>query len=891
MNTPLRLDYAVNDADVIAAFKRQQSEMEKERKARQDLEKTINSNAAAQKSADKAASESAKEAAAVAAKYRTEEQKTAAEIAKVNKLHEEGALSSEDHAQAIAQLTRDLKAEEKAAKDATAAEKAQAATLKEAAAVVAKFSTEQQKNAAELRRVKELYEAGALSVEQYDQAVVELSRDLQAEEKAAKDAAAAERAQSAVLKEAAAVVQKFMTEQQKNGAELKRVKELYEAGALSIDQYDQAVAELARDVRAEAEAERRNNDQMKQAAAIIERLKTPQEKYQENLKKLKTLHESGKLSAEQYAAAQKQEGDALADSAKSSDAFGGSLGGLTTKIATTAAGFVSMQAVIGFLKEEYDALIERQGKSRDANISLAAEQEDLITNLGDAGAKDVFASVRTVSQESGVKEEVVTRAVNEAMAAKADMSVDDVLAGVKTAAKVRKFAPSELAGLAGATIDTQKQTGLGTDESLGFLMQMQSQSRAVSLKGVAENFTPAVGGIMNLGADRQTAGALLASLSHGMGDTTGAQSATSGIQLAKQLREFGQQFAPDTANQRAEMEASQSAEKLALKAEFDKKSIALRADKSIDPATKAEKQRVLTEEKTIKTEELKQTHVKQSQEFEASAETMSVDQVLTMLQKDEKLRQQFLAGKDQGGFGATFEAKALPAIESLLSGTKQAEQYAAAKVELSKDPLATLNKAIENRGESAAIKLAEQDQVLANLTDQQKLGDVEGATSAVNRDRLKEFRQQSGRWGISSRLQGFGEDVLSGGKQTSEGTISAMESEVAALKAGKTDAVNIATGESLLGKIGAVASGGMTTGIGAVVARKIAEKNAADPEYQKQVKVLEELVAVAKQQLASQQQGQVAVVDVAKQQLAAQQQVRHAGLVAGRANNQGESGP
>jgi hypothetical protein len=65
----------------------------------------------------------------------------------------------------------------------------------------------------------------------------------------------------------------------------------------------------------------------------------------------------------------------------------------------------------------------------------------------------------------------------------------------------------------------------------------------------------------------------------------------------------------------------------------------------------------------------------------------------------------------------------------------------------------------------------------------------------------------------------------------------------------------------------------MTTGIGAVVAPKIAEKNAADPEYQKQVKVLEELVAVAKQQLAS------------------QQQVRHAGLVAGRANNQGESGP
>jgi hypothetical protein len=206
--------------------------------------------------------------------------------------------------------------------------------------------------------------------------------------------------------------------------------------------------------------------------------------------------------------------------------------------------------VIAFIKAEYDALIERQGKSADANISLAAEQESLLGNLGDANAGELFASIRDTSKKSGIKEENVTRAVNEAMAARGDLALGDVLSGVETAAKVRKFAPQELAGLSAAAIDTKKQTGLDMDQSMGFLMQMLPQSRVKSLKGVAENFTPAVGGLMQQGADRQTAAALLATLSHGMGDVTGERSRTAGLSLGGQLRELapGQSMAKTIAD-------------------------------------------------------------------------------------------------------------------------------------------------------------------------------------------------------------------------------------------------------------------------------------------------------------------------------------------------------
>lgn len=416
MVEPLKMDYAVNDAEVIAAFKRQQNELEKERKARVDLQKQINENAAAQKAADKSATETAKAFAAEQAKLAAAASKIAESVRTPLQAYKVGLAELVDH-----------------------------------------------------------YKSGRLTQEQY---------------LAAGD----------------------------------KLKEQYR---------DQAgiTAKLEK-------AEKDKNEEIKSAQRIIESNLTAQQKYERNIAQITDLHKKGRLTLEQYNTAVAAEKTSLDKSAESGDKFGGTLGGLGTKIAGAVAGFTSMGTVITFLKTEYDALLERQGKSADANISLAAEQEALLGNLGDANAGELFASIRKTSKRSGIKEENVTRAVNEAMAARGDLALGDVLSGVETAAKVRKFAPNELAGLSAAAIDTKKQTGLDMDQSMGFLMQMLPQSRVKSLKGVAENFTPAVGGLMQQGADRQTAAALLATLSHGMGDVTGERSRTAGLSLGGQLREY-----------------------------------------------------------------------------------------------------------------------------------------------------------------------------------------------------------------------------------------------------------------------------------------------------------------------------------------------------------------
>jgi hypothetical protein len=520
---------------------------------------------------------------------------------------------------------------------------------------------------------------------------------------------------------------------------------------------------------------------LKKAGTIIGQTEDKTAKYTRAVAELDRMKAKGILTSKQHAAAIQAETDKLNGIGDGADKSGGFIGSLTGKMAGFVAGLGSASAVISLIKQEYDALLERQGKSKDANVNLAGEQEALLMNLGDADPKQVTDQIRDLSKREQIKEVDVTRAVNEAMAARADLSVEDVMEGVSTAAKVRKFAPSELAGLSSAAIDTRKQTGLGTEESMGFLMQLQAQSRTKSLKGLAENFTPAVGSVMQLGADRQTAGGLLAALSHGMGDSTGAESKTSAISLAKQLREYSQRRNPEIEAKAEQLSSTHSAEQAALKADYDKQAIALQANRTLPTEQKAEMRRQMAVEEKRRKDELKKQQDQQMETLQASAPAIPIGQVIERMQKDKSYRDEFLKGKDQGGFGATFEAKALPAVESLLSGGTQAKQYANAKQALNSDPKQTFEKAIANR-DLPAMNLAANDQAFGNTADQLKLADTKGAQSSIIRDRLREIRDSMGKTAISSNLDTAISDLTSGGEQTPAMAVQRLEGLRAGLR-------------------------------------------------------------------------------------------------------------
>ncbi len=552
-------------------------------------------------------------------------------------------------------------------------------------------------------------------------------------------------------------------------------------GKISQEQYNAAVKAnadasdlLTQELRKLQTQVQEDNADMKKAAAIVGQVEDKTEKYARAVAELDRMKAKGILTSKQHAAAIEAEKKKLEDVGSGAEKSGGLIGGLTGKMGQFVAGLASMSAIVATIRQEYDLLLERQGKSKDANISLATQQEALLMNLGGADAGGVLKSIRELSTKSGVKEENVTAAVNDAMAARADLAVGDVVNAVGSVSKIRKLAPTEMAGLAAATIDTQKQTGLGTDQSLGFLLQLQGQARTKNLKSLAENFTPAVGGVMNFGADRQTAGAMLSALSHGMGDTTGAMTATSAIQLSKQLREF--------------------------------------------------------------------------------APGQDIGKSIEALQRDPAMRQKFLAN-------ASFEAKALPAIESLLGGGTQAKQFAAAKQALSADPMTALSDAIKARDASPSIGVAEQALAVANVQNQAEVKDTTGAKSAINREAIAQMRIRAGRLGVSTKVLGMFDDAATGGVQTAETQQQAIQAEIARLEAGKSD-------KSSLVNAGASALlGGPLTGM---LAEKAVTSRDKDSEFNKeQIALLKEMLTELQRQTGGAQ----------------------AGVVAGRRNNQGENAP
>jgi hypothetical protein len=179
---PLRLDYAVNDAEVIASFKRQQKELEAERKKREELQKQINANANAQKEADRAALESAKI-------VRAEQDKLAASAAKIAEAVQTplqrykkglselvdhlraGRLTSEQYRAASDNLKKAYEDQAGVTDKVAAAERLKNEEMREAKRIIDQMMTPQQRYEKSVAKLTDLHNKGRLSLDQYNTAV------------------------------------------------------------------------------------------------------------------------------------------------------------------------------------------------------------------------------------------------------------------------------------------------------------------------------------------------------------------------------------------------------------------------------------------------------------------------------------------------------------------------------------------------------------------------------------------------------------------------------------------------------------------------------------------------------------------------------------------------
>jgi hypothetical protein len=190
---------------------------------------------------------------------------------------------------------------------------------------------------------------------------------------------------------------------------------------------------------------------------------------------------------------------------------------------------------------EYDNMVQRQNKAFDIQKTLAASQRQAVLNLGvdpNWNAEKLTNELRAMSGRAGIDEALLTATASDALSARGDMSVENTLKAVEAAAKLMPDAPASLPMLAASAMDLSKGSGATAEQSIGFLQSVGAASRVTSLKNLAENIAPAITGMTKFGDSEQEAGAILASLSGGMVDTTGAQTKTTGIALAQQLEKM-----------------------------------------------------------------------------------------------------------------------------------------------------------------------------------------------------------------------------------------------------------------------------------------------------------------------------------------------------------------
>lgn len=401
-----------------------------------------------------------------------------------------------------------------------------------------------------------------------------------------------------------------------------------------------------------------DTNDFRKAATVIGQVEDKTEKYARAVAELDRYKAKGIITSKQHAAALDAEKKKLEDVGGGADKSGGLISGLTQKMSGFVAGLAGSVGIVQTLRAEYQNLLEVQGKSAQAHLTLAPLQEELVNNLGGADAKGVFKTIEQLSTERKISQEVLTQAVTASLSARGDMGVDAVAGAVGSASKIKRLGSAqELSTLASGILDTQKATGLGTDQALGYLQQLQSVSRTKSLTDLSQNFTPAVGGVMKLGTDRATAGALLASLSQGMGDATGAVSATAGLSLASQLREF--------------------------------------------------------------------------------APGQDISKTIGQLQQNDQMRGAFLKN-------ASFEVKAAPHIEELLSGRgKMSSDFASFQKTLQGDPTAMLNQTIADRAAAGSIAFGERNQGLQTINNQMALNDRQGAMASIFRNNLSEMKKRT----------------------------------------------------------------------------------------------------------------------------------------------------
>lgn len=290
--------------------------------------------------------------------------------------------------------------------------------------------------------------------------------------------------------------------------------------------------------QAAKEAHNEEKQSLREAARMYEEVRTPAERYKDEVQKIEKAYESGAIDQQTYnrqLAVQKQR---LQEAEGQTNKTAASI----TNFIKGFAGFIGVQTLISGVRSELEMLRKLADDARLENVSFAQVVSD---------TRNAFVSDETLSGEdleqrliaggeaSRTSPKVFAAAMQDVFSAKGTATNEEA---IQAAIAAFQLNPGDLESgrtLAARALDVRQATG-STDmmANLGFMQQIQQNARVTSLAQVGQNIMPGVAGVMTTGDTPEQAAEFMTTLNSLMQDAEGAMTRTAGISLASQLREF-----------------------------------------------------------------------------------------------------------------------------------------------------------------------------------------------------------------------------------------------------------------------------------------------------------------------------------------------------------------
>lgn len=224
-----------------------------------------------------------------------------------------------------------------------------------------------------------------------------------------------------------------------------------------------------------------------------------------------------------------------------------SLGQMALGFAGVGSAIAGIATASRLVLAEVENLNEKQRATSTANLTFEQGLAQAVRNAAgifDAGT--VRQKSLDIAAEAGISPAKAAGIVGSALTSTGVTNEQEANLALRSAKAAAVFAPDlDIAGtesLAGVASSTAKRFGVTPEAAIGFIQRVGTQSNVRELTPLIENVAPVLSNLSEFGFNPEDAGALLATLTQGIGDTTGETSGTAAINFAKSLRDrFGNQ--------------------------------------------------------------------------------------------------------------------------------------------------------------------------------------------------------------------------------------------------------------------------------------------------------------------------------------------------------------